>query len=125
MSSMMGTNGMPRPGRGMDAMAAMMGGLGLPPAPPPGGPIAGPGGLPIGGTPPPQGQPPSSPLLAALLGMQPADDPSGDAGMPPDPSQGDPGNDPGQLLSLLALLSQGGGGGSMMPPGPGGMGMGG
>lgn len=113
--------GMTPPGGGMDPMAAMMGGIGLiPPAPSPSpAGLAGPDGLPVGGSIPP-GMGPSdlggSALLAALMG-------SGDPYSQPPGAQptagvgtGDPNMGLTNLLNLLALGQMGVGGGA---PGPG------
>jgi hypothetical protein len=129
MMPMMGGPGQPRPGQGMNAMSAMQGGLGMaPPAPSPMG-VNGPNGLPMGGVDPGQGssdQFGGSDLLAML--SQGGDQYDQPAGMPSledvgeDPTGGM--NDPGGLMSLIAMAGLGVDPNSAMggPMGMGGMG---
>lgn len=122
--------GMPRPGQGMDPMAAMMGGLGgSPPGGPPGMGVNGPDGLPLGGAAPPPGSPDEmggSDLMSMLSqGGDQYDQPPGSApftqmGQPPDDGMQ-------QLMQMLAFAQMGvqpddgmggmGGGGMGCPPG--------
>lgn len=138
-----GGPGMPSPGKGMNAMQAMQGGIMGPPPPPSPMGVNGPNGLPIGATDPGQGSPDQfggSDLLSLLSqpsggGMAPGDQYDQPPGMP---SLQDPGQQQddgmGGLMSMLAMaglgidpsqmqqmdpMAQFGGG---PPPGLGGMG---
>ena len=112
-----------RPGQGMNPMAAMMGGLGLPPAPGQGPPQLGPGGLPFGGSmPDPGADTGGSDLLSALLGSGGGD--QGDPYTQPPGAQpldgmgtSDPKMGLQNFLSMLALAQSGVG-----EPGQGGPG---
>lgn len=133
--TLMGVHGT-RPGRGMDPMAAMLGGIGQPPpmpAPPQGPPLGG-DGLPFGGSMPTPSDPDSdlgdSPLLQALAGSLAGPNPSDPYGVTPTGpgsafegiGAGDPNMGLEQLLSLLALGKMGVGGPGQ-GPGPGSSGV--
>lgn len=113
--------GMPKPGQGMDPIAAMMGGLGMSQPPAQHGPPLGPGGLPFGGSivPPSDGDDDDmggSPLLKALAaGLQGGGDQYAVPPGGPDTAfdgigQGDPNMGVENLLQLLALGQMGVGG---------------
>lgn len=106
--------GMPRPGAGMDPMAAMLGGLGLMPpmpSPNPSG-VSGPNGLPVGGSLPADVTPQDmggSALMRALIQSESPDPYTQPPGVQPLAGMGtsDPQGGLGDIMNLLALAQMG------------------